>query len=133
MLHVIEFENGQFEEIPTLIPSLQLKKVLSLNVVETKTLKYTRNFTTKTGEQKECISTATNVEVGTDCSDFVSLVNQKKLMVIVNGMKLTRLVIKDYNTQTNDHIVKLIRSNKFRGYDVFLRCHVKEGDEAISI
>ena len=43
-------------------------------------------------------------------------------------MKLTRLVIKDYNTQTNDHIVNLIGSNKFHDCHVFLRCNVKEGD-----
>ena len=81
-----------------------------------------KNFTnTKTAEQEDYISTATDMKSVADCSAFVLLVNKRKIMVISNGMKFTSFLSKDYSSQTNDHIVNLIESNKIHDYDVFLR------------
>jgi hypothetical protein len=64
-----------------------------------------------------------------DCLAFVLLVNKRKLMVILNGMKFTSFLRKDYSTQTNDHTLNLIESNEIHDCVVILRSYVKKGNK----
>lgn len=69
--------------------------------------------------------TAANMESFADCSAFVLLVNNGKLMVISNGMKFTSFFSRDYSAQTNKRIVNLIESIKIHDCDFFLISYVK--------